>query len=46
VTAANAPTLRLEQILAPTAAQFESLRPLLAESIQLVRARWRRRMVA
>lgn len=31
------------QILAPTGAQFGSLRPLLAESLELVRAKWRRR---
>lgn len=31
------------QILSPTAAQFESLRPLLAESLELVMAKWRRR---
>jgi hypothetical protein len=31
------------QILAPTAAQYESLRPLLAESLALVRAKWERR---
>ena len=38
--------MRWVQILAPTAAQFESLRPLLAESLELVRARWQRRTVA
>jgi Family of unknown function (DUF6194) len=31
------------QILAPTAAEFESLRSLLAESLELAKARWRRR---
>jgi hypothetical protein len=31
------------QILSPTAAQFDALRPLLAESLDLVRAKWRRR---
>lgn len=31
------------QILAPTAAQFDPLRPLLAESFELVLAKWRRR---
>lgn len=31
------------QILAPTAAEFEELRPLLAESFELVRAKWGRR---
>lgn len=31
------------QILAPSAAQFKSLKPLLAESLELVRAKWRRR---
>jgi Family of unknown function (DUF6194) len=30
------------QILAPTAGRFESLRPLLAESLELVRAKWKR----
>ncbi len=35
--------MRWVQILAPTAAQFESLRPLLAESFELVKAKWRRR---
>jgi hypothetical protein len=34
------------QVLAPTAARFESLRPLLAESLELARARWRRRAVS
>ena len=34
------------QVLAPTAAQFESLRPLLTESLELARAKWRRRRVA
>jgi Family of unknown function (DUF6194) len=34
------------QILAPTETQFESLRPLLAESLELVRAKWRKRKVA
>lgn len=33
------------QILAPTAAQFESLRPL-AESLELAKAKWKRRKVA
>jgi hypothetical protein len=31
------------QILAPTVARFESLRPLLAESLELVRAKWKQR---
>jgi Family of unknown function (DUF6194) len=31
------------QILAPTQARFESLRPLLADSLDGVRAKWRRR---
>ena len=31
------------QVLAPTAACFESLRPLLAESLEVVRAKWERR---
>jgi hypothetical protein len=31
------------QILAPTATEFESLRPALAESLDLVRAKWARR---
>jgi hypothetical protein len=31
------------QILAPTAAEFESLGSLLAESLELAKARWRRR---
>ena len=31
------------QILAPTAAQFELLRPLLAESLEQARAKWERR---
>jgi hypothetical protein len=31
------------QILAPTEPQFESLRPLLAESLDVARAKWRRR---
>jgi hypothetical protein len=31
------------QILTPTAERYESLRPLLAESLELVRAKWRRR---
>ena len=30
------------QILSPTVAQFEALRPLLAESLELVHAKWRR----
>jgi hypothetical protein len=34
------------QVLAPTAAQLESLRPLLAESFELARAKWKRRRVA
>jgi Family of unknown function (DUF6194) len=34
------------QILAPTAPRFESLRPLLTESLDLVRAKWKRRAVA
>lgn len=34
------------QVLAPTAAQLESLRPLLAESFELGRAKWKRRRVA
>jgi hypothetical protein len=38
--------MRWVQILAPTAPQLESLQPLLAESLELVRARWRRRTVA
>jgi Family of unknown function (DUF6194) len=35
--------MRWVQILAPTADQFESLRPLLAESLELVRAKWKQR---
>jgi hypothetical protein len=31
------------QILAPTADRFETLRPLLAESLDLVRKKWKRR---
>ena len=31
------------QILSPTAAEFRALRPLLAESLELVREKWRRR---
>jgi hypothetical protein len=31
------------QILAPTAAQFDSLRPLLAESLGVVKGKWERR---
>jgi Family of unknown function (DUF6194) len=38
--------MRWVQILALTAAQFASLRPLLAESLALAQARWRRRTVA
>jgi Family of unknown function (DUF6194) len=34
------------QVLAPTAARFESLRPLLAESIDSARAKWERRRPA
>jgi hypothetical protein len=34
------------QILAPTAARFESLSPLLGESLDLVRAKWKRRHAA
>ena len=33
------------QILSPTAARFGQLRPLLAESLDMVRAKWRRRPV-
>ncbi len=32
------------QVLAPTRAHFESLQPLLAESLDGVRAKWQRRM--
>lgn len=35
--------MRWVQILAPTRAEFGSLRPLLAESLELVKAKWRRR---
>jgi hypothetical protein len=35
--------MRWVQILAPTASEFERLRPLLDESLELVRLRWRRR---
>ena len=38
--------MRWVQILAPTRARYESLRPLLGESFELVRERWRRRRVA
>ena len=38
--------MRWVQILAPTPPAFESLRPLLAESFELVRAKWKRRAVA
>jgi hypothetical protein len=31
------------QVLSPAPEQFEALRPLLAESLELVRAKWRRR---
>jgi hypothetical protein len=34
------------QILAPTQSQFESLRPLLAESLEQVRRKWKRRKVS
>lgn len=34
------------QILALTAGQFESLRPLLAESLELANAKWKRRKAA
>jgi hypothetical protein len=32
------------QILSPTAARFDELRPLLAESLALVRHKWKRRV--
>jgi hypothetical protein len=35
--------MRWVQILAPTEAQFEQTKPLLAESLELVRVRWNRR---
>lgn len=35
--------MRWVQILSPTPKQFESLRPDLAESLELVRAKWRKR---
>jgi Family of unknown function (DUF6194) len=35
--------MRWVQILAPTPAEFDALRPLLNESLELVRARWKRR---
>ena len=35
--------MRWVQILAPTAGEFDSLRPLLAESLESVRAKWHRR---
>ncbi len=35
--------MRWVQILAPTAGRLEALRPLLAESIELVREKWQRR---
>ncbi len=35
--------MRWVQILAPTAAELDELRPLLAESLELVRAKWGRR---
>jgi Family of unknown function (DUF6194) len=38
--------MRWVQALAPTAAQFESLQPLLTESLELARAKWTRRRVA
>jgi hypothetical protein len=34
------------QILCPSPAQFEALRPLLLESLELAKARWRRRLRA
>jgi hypothetical protein len=36
--------MRWVQILSPTADRFEALRPLLAESLGLVREKWRRRV--
>ena len=38
--------MRWAQILSPTRARYESLRPLLVESFELVRERWKRRRVA
>jgi hypothetical protein len=38
--------MRWVQILSPTRAAFESLRPHLAESLDLVRGRWKRRAAA
>jgi hypothetical protein len=38
--------MRWVQILAPTRRQFVALRPLLEESLTLVRARWKRRQAA
>ena len=38
--------MRWVQILAPTREQYESLRPLLEESLELVKARWRKRKIA
>lgn len=38
--------MRWVQILSPTAAELDSLRPHLDESLELVRARWRRRKAA
>jgi hypothetical protein len=35
--------MRWVQVLSPTAERFEALRPLLGESLDLVRARWKRR---
>lgn len=36
--------MRWVQILAPTAARFDALRPLLLESLDLVREKWQRRL--
>jgi len=33
--------MRWVQILSPTQRQYESLRPLLVESLELVKARWK-----
>lgn len=38
--------MRWVQILSPTRAQYESLRPHLDESFELVKAKWRRRKTA
>jgi Family of unknown function (DUF6194) len=38
--------MRWVQILAPTAAQYASLRALLAESLVLAQAKWQRRTAA